>query len=144
MKIELIKKQLERIFNGPAWHGPSIVETLDKLTTNHANNSYQSSHTLIEIISHMTTWRNFVVERLKGNNDFEVSDEMNFPQSNVLADAIAKLKASQQTLIESIARFPEERLKEKVSGREYSFLTMLYGIVHHDLYHLGQIALLNR
>jgi hypothetical protein len=31
-----------------------------------------------------------------------------------------------------------------VPSREYSFQTMLHGIVHHELYHLGQIALLKR
>jgi len=117
MQIALIKKYLERVFNGPAWHGPSVIETLNKISQEQAGNSYKDSHSLIEIIGHMTAWRNFVIERLKGNNDFDVSEELNFPKSNDLAAAIASLKGSQQTLIECITGFPEERLREKVGWK---------------------------
>jgi uncharacterized damage-inducible protein DinB len=144
MQIELIKKQLERTFNGPAWYGPPIMDALSKIKQGQAANTHKDSHSIIEIIGHMTAWRDFVVKRLTGDNDFEVSDEMNFPKLDDLALAIAALQASQQSLIEAISSFPEERLKEKVGGRSYSFQAMLHGIIHHDLYHLGQISLLNR
>src|SRR5688572_19533455 len=113
MKLKEIITQLENIFAGPAWHGPSLLEVLDKIEQNHAFNSHKSSHSIIEIIGHMVTWRNFVTEKLKGNDTFDVSEEMNFPKSTDLTLAISSLKASQQSLIQAISSFPEERLKEK-------------------------------
>ena len=144
MQRKIIIKQLERVFNGPAWHGPSVVETLDALKEESKNSSFKNSHTIIELIGHMTTWRKFVIERLKGNSEYAVSDEMNFPTSSDLAQTIQHLKNTQQELIDAIQSFPEDRLIEKVTDKEYSFQTMLHGILHHDLYHLGQIVLLNR
>ena len=38
----------------------------------------------------------------------------------------------------------EALLDEKPKGQEYSFYFLLQGILHHDLYHLGQIALLKK
>lgn len=141
---EIILRQLERTFNGPAWHGPSVVETLDKISKTTASNSFKDSHTIIQLIAHMATWRKFVVERLNGNTTYEVSEEMNFPSPADLQSAIEELKSTQQSLLQAIKNFPEEKLRDKVNTREYSFQTMLHGILHHDLYHLGQITLLNR
>jgi uncharacterized damage-inducible protein DinB len=141
---EIIIRQLDRVFHGPAWHGPSVVETLDKISLSSASHSFKDSHTIIQLIAHMATWRKFVVERLNGNTTYEVSEEMNFSSPTDLQSTIQELKNTQQSLLEAIKRFPEEKLREKVPTREYSFQTMLHGILHHDLYHLGQIALLNR
>jgi hypothetical protein len=92
----------------------------------------------------MATWRKFVIERLNGNTTYEVSEEVNFASPTDLSSTIQELKLTQQNLLNAIKNFPEEKLREKVPTREYSFQTMLHGILHHDLYHLGQIALLNR
>jgi uncharacterized damage-inducible protein DinB len=143
-KKEMIVRQLDRVFNGPAWHGPSIIETLDQITEAHAQNKFKDSHTLIQLIAHMATWRRFVIERLNGNAAFDVSEEQNFGAPASLQATIQQLKDTQQELVKAIENFPEERLKDKVDTRNYSFQTMLHGILHHDLYHLGQIGLLKR
>ncbi len=144
MQTKIIIKQLERVFNGPAWHGPSVVETLNALKEESKNSSFKNSHSIIELIAHMTTWRKFVIARLKGDEEYTVSDEMNFPSGTDLAGTIEQLKSSQKELIAAIQSFPEDRLTEKVGGKEFSYQTMLHGILHHDLYHLGQIVLLNK
>jgi hypothetical protein len=92
----------------------------------------------------MVAKRNFVIEHLNGNPDFDISDDLNFPQTPDWQSLINSLQVSQQNLIDSISKFPTDRLKEKVGNRSYSYRAMIQGIVHHDLYHLGQIALLNR
>jgi uncharacterized damage-inducible protein DinB len=141
---EMIGRQLDRVFNGPAWHGPSVIETLNQITEQHALNKFKDSHTLIQLIAHMATWRKFVIERLNGNAAFDVSDEQNFAAPANLQATIQHLKTTQLELVKAIENFPEEKFREKVPTREYSFQTMLNGILHHDLYHLGQIALLKR
>ena len=141
---EIIIKYLNRIFNGPAWHGPTVLETLNKVVQDNSNNAFKDSHSLIEIINHMTAWRIFVIEQLRGNHDFIITEELNFPKTTDLRVSIDSLKKSQQTLMDSISKFPEERLAEKVGERKFTYQSMLHGIIHHDLYHLGQISLLNR
>jgi uncharacterized damage-inducible protein DinB len=141
---EMIVRQLDRVFNGPAWHGPSVIETLNQIKEEHAQNKFKDSHTLVQLIAHMATWRMFVIERLNGNATFDVSEEQNFATPPSLQAAIQHLKDTQLELVKAIKNFPEERLKDKVDTRNYSFQTMLHGILHHDLYHLGQIGLLKR
>ena len=144
MQIKIITRQLERTFNGPAWHGPSVLETLDKVTAAHSQHHFRDSHTIIQLIAHMATWRKFVAEHLKGNDEYDVKDGMNFPSPTNLNETIQQLKNTQEELMAALKQFPEEKMRDKVPTREYSFQTMLHGIIHHDLYHLGQITLLNR
>jgi uncharacterized damage-inducible protein DinB len=44
-------------------------------------------------------------------------------------------------LVES---FRDERLDEIVGGENYSRYVLLHGLVQHDLYHAGQIAILKK
>jgi len=144
MQTKILIKQLERVFNGPAWHGPSVVETLSAIAEVNKNSSFKNSHTILELIAHMTAWRKYVIEALSGNDTYTVTDEMNFPKPSDLSSAITELKSTQAQLINCISDFDEVRLTEKVPGKPYSFQTMLHGILHHDLYHLGQLVILNR
>jgi hypothetical protein len=47
-------------------------------------------------------------------------------------------------LREEIARVDEKGLAGTVPGKEHSVYTMLHGIIQHDLYHAGQVALLKK
>ena len=40
--------------------------------------------------------------------------------------------------------FDPRRLDDTVQGKNYSFYVMAHGVVQHDLYHAGQIALLKK
>jgi hypothetical protein len=85
----------------------------------------------------MISWRNFVTDQLKGVPK-EVSEEENFPKPGSWKEAVEKLNQSQEALLKALSEFPEERLNDKVPFREYRFHFMLYGIIQHDIYHLGQ------
>ena len=142
MKTQYIIRQLEMIFTGPAWHGLTMMETLEQIKEVNVNNKFKNGHSVIQIISHMTAWRKFVIEQLRGNSDYEVSEEANFLLPTDLNKTIQTLIDSQRELIDAIESFPEENLKGIVPSRDYSFQFMLHGIAHHDLYHIGQMALL--
>jgi len=47
-------------------------------------------------------------------------------------------------LRQSITQLTAERLGETVPGKDYTVYVMLHGIIQHDLYHAGQIALLKK
>lgn len=143
MKTEIIN-QLSNLFDGYVWYGPTILETINQVRPEAASNHYRDSHSIQELIEHMASWRRFVIEKLNGNHQYEVTEETNFTSSKNLSDSIQKLKATQVELMDAIRKFPEDRLSETVPSREYTFQFMLTGIAQHDLYHLGQIALLNR
>jgi hypothetical protein len=35
-------------------------------------------------------------------------------------------------------------LTEIVPGRDYDFYTLIHGIIHHDIYHSGQVSMIKK
>jgi len=63
------------------------------------------------------------------------------------SQAIDSTKNTHHELIKAVAAFPDSRLSEQVPGKSqnyYNFFYMFSGIVQHELYHAGQIALLKK
>jgi len=148
-EIDRIKGQLEKAFEKQPWYGTSVLAILKDVDPSIVHRKL-GPHSIIILLKHMTIWRRYVVHKLEGNDDFSVSEEQNFPDppmsSQSWADAINELHASQRDLISAMAKFPEERLNELVpkASHKYTWYTLLHGIIQHDVYHLGQIALLRK
>jgi len=137
---------LQRSFKKNAWHGPSVREALENVTPELAQKRIPGTHSIIELVAHMTSWRMFVVRRLQGDADFQVSDDANFPAATDWVATLAALEESHTQLMDALKTFPEDKLHETVpnASAPYSFYILLHGIVHHDLYHTGQIMLIRR
>ena len=145
-ETEKIVRILEKTFDKQPWYGSSIMSILSDVSEERASRKMGTSHSIIELILHMTAWRQFATHRLTGDNSFEISEEMNFPPASTLSEAIRQLKESQELLLQAAKKFPDERLGELVPSKtqRYTYYTLLHGIAHHDIYHLGQIALLKK
>jgi len=150
-EVKRFRVLLRSIYRGRAWHGPSVRETLDGLSAEAAAASPEAgSHSIWELVLHMTYWRRIVVAALAGAAiDEHPPTEMNWPavddtSPEAWQGALADLAASQQELEASLRSVDDSRLAENITGRDYSFYFLLHGIVHHDLYHVGQIALLKK
>jgi uncharacterized damage-inducible protein DinB len=143
-EIQNIINTLTHTFEKNAWHGPAVLEVLEGVNEANAMNRIENSHSIIQLVAHMTAWRNYVVEKLNGNDTFELTDDENFSDQNNWQFVLTQLKESQQKLLDALAKTPAEKLNEKVPGREFKFFVMLHGIIHHDIYHIGQIQLLKK
>jgi uncharacterized damage-inducible protein DinB len=145
-EIDRIVRLLEKTFDKQPWYGSSITEILSSIDSETAGTRHGNTHTIIELILHMAAWRKFTSHRLLGNTEFEITDEINFPSPTTWADAVNALHQSQEELVKAVKQFPIDRLNELVptKSQRYTFYTLLHGIIQHDIYHLGQIALLKK
>ncbi|MFN3840397.1 MAG: DinB family protein [Cyclobacteriaceae bacterium] len=141
-EVQKIIDIVSHTFEKNAWHGPAVKEVLQKVKPEHAGLRIGSSHSIEELVRHMTAWRTYVIKKLQGDQQFELSDEDNFTTRRNWSEALRLLEESQQNLIAALQQTPEERLGQKVPGRPFTYFTMLHGIIHHDLYHTGQIMLI--
>ena len=67
------------------------------------------------------------------------------PSESGWRHALDQLAQAQRGLEEQVRKLTDDRLREKVLGDvPYSIYTMLHGVVQHNLYHAGQIALLKK
>jgi uncharacterized damage-inducible protein DinB len=144
--------QIRRAFEGNAWHGDSILELLAGVDARIATaRPIANAHSIWEILLHIAAWDDAVRRRV-GGTAVTLTDEQNFPPVKDTSEAawrqaLDSVKHTHNELIKAVAAFPDSRLQEQVPGETpnyYNFFYMFSGIVQHELYHAGQIALLKK
>jgi uncharacterized damage-inducible protein DinB len=144
--------QIRRAFEGSAWHGDSVLELLADVNAKTASaRPINDAHSIWEILLHMAAWDNVVTRRI-GGTAVSLTDEQNFPavtdtSEAAWSQAVDNTKKTHHELIKAVAGFPDSRLTDQVPGKSqnyYNFYYMFSGVVQHELYHAGQIALLKK
>jgi uncharacterized damage-inducible protein DinB len=147
-----IADQLRRAFDGEAWHGDSLFELLKGVSAKQAAaRPIKNAHTIWNLVLHIAAWDGVVARRFGGVVE-ELEDAENFPRvtdesETAWRKALAEVRRVHQELIDAVAKLPDSRLDEMVPGKEgahYTFYYMLHGVVQHEIYHAGQIALLKK
>ena len=140
---------MKQALAGDAWHGPSLNELLDGVTSEEAaQRPIPSAHNIWELVLHITSWANITRRRLTGGRaEPEEGEDWplagNFSEKN-WESARAALAESHERLREVVARLSDDELAAKVPKGERSVANMLHGLTQHDAYHGGQIALLKK
>jgi uncharacterized damage-inducible protein DinB len=146
---ERIANQLERAFEGEAWHGPSVLEALEGVTWKRAQQKpIAKAHSIWEIVLHITAWEDIVRRRLLGESP-EVPDEVNWPKigkpgPKAWTAALEGLRAGHMNLREVAARVRDDELDSAPTGKASTRYVLLHGIIQHDIYHAGQISVLKK
>lgn len=141
--------ELQRIHAGDAWHGPALRELLTKLTPQQAAaRPLENAHSIWELVRHITGWETVFRRRLAGERitepaagDFPPTADVNEP---AWAQALAELEASHEKLLGVLAGLSDSMLNDTVVGVSYSVRFLLHGLIRHNVYHAGQIALLGK
>lgn len=154
-EIERLIDLMERVHDGDAWHGPSVKDALAGVDARAARaRPVRGGHSIWEIALHIDAWRREVTARLDGKPPTlpEPADWPAEPADDASWDRVgAVLDASHAALVRAVRELSPERLESRVGdnrdpglGAGVTVAVMLHGIVHHDAYHAGQIALLKR
>jgi uncharacterized damage-inducible protein DinB len=138
-----------RAFTGPAWHGESIAELVSDVTAKEAaSRPFDDVHTIAELVGHIGAWAAVAEQRLAGAegspSESEVWPEIDTSTDNTWAAAVRSSLETHRSLMRAAAALDESLLRENVPGRSHDVATMLHGIVEHDAYHGGQIAMLKK
>ena len=148
-EISFIVDQLNRAFDGEAWHGPALMEILGDVDARAAAARPMSkAHCIWELVIHLAGWEQVVTRRLQGQTA-TLTDVQNFGHIDSSTEqawqsAVVILRQNHAELVKLVSALPESRLTDRVSGKDYDVRFMLYGAVQHAAYHAGQIAILKR
>jgi uncharacterized damage-inducible protein DinB len=148
-EVSRILEQLRRSWDGDAWHGRPLWKILADTTAETAVfRPTTEVHSIVEIVLHLCTDQEIVCRRLQGENPepstFEDWAEVKAAGEEAWQNMLADLRRTFETLCVAVGSFREDRLESTVAGKEYSFYVLLHGVVQHNLFHSGQIALLKK
>ena len=149
-EIERVCHELRRGYDGEAWHGPSLRDLLAGVSaTQAAARPIAGAHTIWELVLHATAWTEIARERLAGSAKGDPTPEEDWPpvrdtSADAWRSALERLKEAHRELAAEVARMDDSTLIGRVPGKDHSVLVMMHGIIEHDAYHGGQIAILKR
>ena len=147
---------LRKSYSAEPWHGPSTADLLNDVPfAAAAERPIPDGHSIWEIVLHMTAWQREVVRRLGGTEPQNPADGdwPNPPKPGQKAwdSARAELGTSLEQLATAVSAMSDEDLRELVgSARDLALgsgvtrAEMVAGVLQHNAYHSGQIALLRK
>ena len=143
--LDALIESLRRAFEGPAWAGTALMESLAGLGAEEAAaRPVPAAHAIGDIAVHAGVWKEAVRRRLEGTWWTPDPGE-DWPAVGPWPEALERLRARHEALERAVRGFDTARLGEEPSpGAGYSWRVMILGMAEHDLYHAGQIVLLRR
>ena len=147
--IERIVSQLHHTYRGPAWHGPTLVELLRGMDEQEAARvAVPNVHSIWELVLHCAAWKRAVIRRIDGDRA-DLQGVEDWPlvvdtSNRAWLDALADLDAAHAELEARIARLDQADLDRNAPGQQVTLFDTILGVIQHDIYHAGQVALLKK
>jgi uncharacterized damage-inducible protein DinB len=145
-EILTIAEQLKDAYEGDPWFGKNATDLLKEAEDVNVFEKPNGQHSILDLLWHMITWREFTLSRLRADEKdlhyFEEFDwrPLDHRNKSLWHEGLKKLHTVHNELVEVLQQQQDSLLIERVPGRDYNFRKLLYGIVQHDIYHLGQVA----
>lgn len=149
-EMAVIVGQLKEAYEGDPWFGRNVKTLLSEVGEETAYQKLNEQHSVLELLYHMIVWREFTISRLAPTDKdlayFEKADwqVLDHTDKKLWEAGLRKLDETQAELVRVLQEQDDAILTRIVNGRTYDFRKLLYGIVQHDIYHLGQIAYLTK
>lgn len=141
-------QQLKDNQDGNNWLDENFRKKLEKLSEEHAFiRPIPEVHSIAELVGHILTWRIEGIKKLQG---IKSKISMHSPENWRTNEELKKigweklkadLFASQMELIDLLRDKPDAYLEENDYVPGYSYKYLVEGLIHHDIYHLGQIGI---
>lgn len=151
-----LQQQIAATNAGDPWYGSSRAVLLEGITAKEAAaHPIPGSHSIWELVLHMTSWTREVERRLAGHAPAEPEDgdwpAVGRPTAARWRAACDALDEANAALLEAVAALPATRwdapvggLRDPALGTGTTLGGMLIGLAQHDAYHTGQLALLRQ
>jgi uncharacterized damage-inducible protein DinB len=156
VEAERLRRELEATMDGDPWYGSAIARILEGVdAANAAAHPITGAHSIWELVLHMTAWLNEVRRRLDGGKHGDPT-EGDWPPVGATTpetwqQAVSSLRRAHADLAQTLAATDDAGLARQVSGgqvdaagKPVSLYQTVIGILQHDTYHTGQIAILKR
>lgn len=150
-QTDSIINNFENTLSGEPWFGRAVYSILDVVDIKKVHiKPNDTEHSLIELLYHMITWADFTLKRIEKDmeHDLAAAESLDWrkidPKIHTWKKGLAEFKAIHKKITTLLKKKEDEWLGEKVDFRKYNYRFLLNGLMQHNIYHLGQIAYLNK
>ncbi len=151
--IQHIIEQLKEIQEGKPWIGSTYKSKLEGIDSDLVfERPHPDLHSVADIISHMNLWRREAILKIetgKGSKT-DACEENWLPENKLKAIGWTALKSEYDATLNRIISLLEEKEDSFLEVEYYDtdfkamypYSFLLKGMLHHDIYHLGQLGII--
>jgi uncharacterized damage-inducible protein DinB len=150
-EIVQLQDQLIDAYQGEPWFGRNAKQLLGDVDKETAFVKLNGQHSIVELVWHMITWREFTINCLEKSSEYDLKHfenldwrKLDHDDKSLWKQGLDILDATQNRLIIVLQQQDDAILEQNVSERAYNYRKLINGIIQHDIYHLGQIAYINK
>nr|WP_298794201.1 DinB family protein [uncultured Allomuricauda sp.] len=151
--IENIIQQYQDVQNSKLWIGSTFTSKLNQVDESLVfTRPIEGLHSIAEIISHLTLWRKETILKIQTGQGSKTDDcEENWLSNDKLKplgwqNLKSEYDKSLTELIDLLKSKDDKFLNQLYYDTDfkddYPYSFVLYGMLHHDLYHLGQLGII--
>ncbi|WP_264563633.1 DinB family protein [Flavobacterium sp. N3904] len=149
LESKRISNLYQSIYNGNPWLDVTLADTLKDVN---AQQAYKKVHpnlnTIWEIVNHIILWRRNILGRVQG-------EEITTPDHNYFVPVLDSSEAAWQQSLQNLAKtqeqwntflayFDDADFERIYIDNNHTYYEHIHGLIHHDVYHLGQIVILKK
>jgi uncharacterized damage-inducible protein DinB len=153
--VDRLRSEVTSTLAGDPWYGSPVLHILNGIgATAAAAYPIEGAHSIWELVLHMTSWTRETTRRVKGGGQSLPADgDYPLVQDHSAAAwdrAVSELRAAHEELASSLTQIDDAELGRQVGtqvdadGQPVTVHRTVIGILQHDAYHAGQIALLKK
>jgi len=148
LEVTRLADQLERSFHGGAWHGPALAEAVAGSSADEAvRRASPGVHTILEIVRHTAFWLDGARRRIGGEAVTGLAPEADWPAEGPHPEAkwqaaLDELAEAHRRLHAAVLALSDAQLDAPATGSDPTVRGLLVGVLQHNAYHAGQIAIL--
>ena len=151
--IEHIIEQYQKVQNGKLWIGSTFTSKLSQVDESTVfERPIEGLHSIAEIISHLTLWRKETILKIETGKGSKTDDcEENWLTNDKLKligwqNIKSEYDKTLTDLIDLLKSKDDEFLNEEYYDTDfkgnYKYSFIINGMLHHDIYHLGQLGII--
>ena len=150
-EVQSIIRRIENTNCGEPWFGRAVYTLLDEVDGKKAAIKPEGrEHSMLELLYHMNTWCDFTLKRLEKDKarDMAAFEKLDWreidPKQHSWKKALAEFKSINKKIVALLNKKDDDFLTDIVDYRKYNYRFLLNGMIEHTIYHIGQIAYLNK
>jgi len=150
-EIQNIIVTLKTVLSDEPWYGKPIYTILEEAGTGDVYKRPEGTgHSMIELLFHMLTWAEYVLSIIK-NEEVEKAKAIEALDWRTIehrehnwGEGFAQFKSTNQEIIDYLDTKDASFLEQSLQDKNYNFRFLLNGLIHHHIYHAGQIAYIKK
>jgi uncharacterized damage-inducible protein DinB len=155
-EADRLQRELGATMDGEPWYGSAVARILDGVdASGAAAYPINGAHSIWELVLHMTAWVNEGRRRLEGGRHGDPAEgdwpAVTATTEDAWTQAAASLRRAHADIRRTLAPIDDAGLARQVAGNQIdaagkpvTLYQTVIGVLQHDAYHAGQIALLKR